>query len=161
VVRLRESDAITTVFDQYLGGITHMDPITIAIIATLSAGVTSGTTDVAKKAIMDSYEGLKGLLKKKYGGTSDVADAIDKLQVKPDSPGHRTVLAEELTKANAAADPELLSAAQSLLTFTKALPRGEQHVQQIAQGIGIAQASAGSTATASVSGLRSNGSSKD
>src|SRR5437763_585877 len=102
-----------------------MDPITLAIVAALSAGAASGATDVAKKAIVDGYEVLKTLLKKKFGDNSDATDAINKLQAKPDSPARRETLAEELKAVNAAADPELLHAAQSLLELVKALPQGE------------------------------------
>jgi hypothetical protein len=128
-----------------------MDPVTAAIIAALSAGAASGATDVAKKAVVEGYEGLKALLKKKFGSNSDAADAIEKLQAKPDSQGRRETLTEELGAVNAAGDPELLRAAQSLLELVKALPQGEKYVQQVAHGIGIAQASGGSTASVSVS----------
>jgi hypothetical protein len=131
-----------------------MDPVTVAIIAALSAGAKSGVTDAAKKAIVDGYEGLKALLKKKFGSNSDVADAIDKLQAKPDSPGRRETVAEELKAANADAQPELLCAAESLLELIKALPQGEQHIQ-VAHGTGIAQADRGSTATVKIFGLPS------
>ena len=133
-----------------------MDPITLALVAALTAGATSGVTEVAKKAIVDGYEGLKALLKKKFGNNTDVSDAIDKLQAKPDSPARRATLGEELTAANAVSDPELVSAAQSLLALIKNLPQGDQHVQQIAQGTGIAQAAGGSTATVSMSGWPGN-----
>jgi hypothetical protein len=133
-----------------------MDPITLAIVTALSAGAMSGATDVAKKAIGDSYEGLKALIKKKFGRDSDVSEAIEKLQAKPESAGHQAVLSEELVNANAASDPEVLNAAQSLLALIKALPQGEQRIQQIAHGIGIAQASGSGTATVNVSGLPGN-----
>lgn len=127
-----------------------MDPVTLAIVTAVSAGSMGGVTDVAKKAIGDSYEGLKALIKKKFGHGSNVSQAIERLQAKPDSPGHRAVLSEELANAKAASDPEVLSAAQSLLALVKALPQGEQHVQQVAHGVGIAQASGSGTATVNV-----------
>jgi len=126
-----------------------MDPVTIAIIAALSAGAASGVTDVAKKAIVDGYEGLKALLKKKFGSNSDAADALDKLEAKPDSAGRRETLAEELKAVNASSEPELLGAAQALLELIKALPQGEQHIQ-VAQGTGIAQADRGGAATVKI-----------
>jgi hypothetical protein len=129
-----------------------MDPVSLAIISALTAGATSGANEAAKKAIIDSYEGLKSLPKKKFGNDNGVSEAIDQLQAKPDSSARRAVLGEELMAASAASDPELLSAAQLLLALIKALPQGEHHVQQIAQGIGIAQASDGSTATVTMSG---------
>ena len=89
---------------------------------------------------------MKSLIKKKFGGDSDAAKAIDKLEAKPDSEGRKQTLTEELKAVNAASEPELISAVQSLLELIKALPQGEKHIQ-FAQGTGIAQADRGSTAT--------------
>ena len=127
-----------------------MDPVSVsgAIIAAVSAGAAAGATDMAKKAIADSYEGLKALIKKKFGG-GDAAEAIGKLEAKPVSEGRRATVAEELKAVNADAEPELVSAARALLQLIQALPQGEKHIQA-AQGIGIAQADRGSTATATV-----------
>jgi len=125
-----------------------MEPVTAAIIAALSAGAASGATDIAKKALVDGYGGLKALISKKIGNNSDVADAMEKLQAEPDSHGRQQTVAEKLKASNANADPELLAAAQSLLELIKALPLGEQHIQH-AVGTGIAQADHGSTASVS------------
>jgi hypothetical protein len=122
------------------------DIVTNAIVAALSAGAVAGATDTAKSAIADAYQGLKSLVMKKFGHDSDAAEAIDKLEAKPDSDGKKQVLAEELNAVNSSSDPELVSAAQSLLALIKALPQGEKHIQ-FAQGTGIAQADRGSTAT--------------
>ena len=127
-----------------------MDPLTTSIIAAITAGAATGATDVAKKAIADGYDALKGLIKKKFGGNSQVVDAMDKLQAKPDSAGRRETLAEEIREIKAAEQPELLAAAGSLLELIKAMPNGEQHIQQVAQGTGIAQASGGSTASVNI-----------
>ena len=52
-------------------------------------------TTVAKNTIMDGYEALKSLLKKKFGGTSDAADALEKLEAKPNSEGRLKSLSTE------------------------------------------------------------------
>jgi hypothetical protein len=122
------------------------DIVSNAIVAALSAGAVAGATDTAKKAVADAYEGVKSLVKKKFGGDSDAAEAIDKLEAKPHSDGRKQTLTEELEAVNAASDPELVSAVQSLLELIRALPQGEKHIQ-FAQGTGIAQADRGSTAT--------------
>ncbi len=122
------------------------DTVTNAIVGALSAGAVTGATDTAKKAIADAYEGLKSLIKNKFGGDSDAAEAIDKLEAKPDSDGRKKTLTEELKAVNAVSDPELASAVQSLLELIRALPQGEKHIQ-FARGTGIAQADRGSTAT--------------
>lgn len=136
-----------------------MEPVTMAIVAALSAGAASGATDVAKKALVDAYEGLKAMIKKKFGSNSDAADALDKLQAKPESVGRQTTLAEELNTVNAAADQELLRAAHSLLELIKALPQEEQHIVQVAHGQ-VAQAS-GVRSTASVTIHSSGGPGKE
>jgi hypothetical protein len=125
-----------------------MEPISTAIIAALTAGAASGVTEAAKKAISDGYSGLKALIHKKLSSQTDVADALAKLEARPDSPGRQQTLAEELKAANASADPELLNASNSILELIKALPQGEQHIQH-AEGTGIAQADRGSSATVS------------
>jgi hypothetical protein len=122
------------------------DLVANTIVAAISAGAVTGAQDTAKSAIADSYQGLKSLIKKKFGRDSEVAEAIDKLEAKPDSEGKKQVLAEELKAVNSTSDPDLVSAAQSLLALIKAMPSGEKHVQ-FAQGAGIAQADRGSTAT--------------
>jgi hypothetical protein len=129
-----------------------MDPLSTAIVAAITAGAATGTTDIAKNTIVDSYGALKALIKKKLGGKSEVVDAIEKLEAKPDSPARREILAEEINVAKAGEEPDLLAAARSLIEIIKALPNGEQHIQQ-ARGIGIAQASGASSATVNMYGL--------
>lgn len=128
-----------------------MDPVTMAIIAAVEAGLSSAAGDVAKKALVDCYDGLKALLKKKFGGDSDVAEAVDKLEEKPDAKGRRQTVEEELQAVNAGTDQELLAAAQALLDQLKAIP-GAKHNVQIARGTGIAQASDGSHASVTFNG---------
>jgi hypothetical protein len=125
-----------------------MEPVAAAIIAALTTGASSGATEVAKKAISDAYSGMKAIINKKFGGNSDVTEAIEKLQAKPDSSGRQQILAEELRATNASSDAELLEAARSLLEFIKTLPQGDQHIQN-AVGTGIAQADQGSRASVS------------
>ena len=122
------------------------DIVANAIIAAVSAGAVGGATDAAKKGITDAYEGLKSLVKAKFGSGSGAAEAVNKLEAKPDSDGRKQTLHEEFTSLDAASDPELSAAAQSLLELIRSLPQGEKHIQ-FAQGSGIAQADRGSKAT--------------
>jgi hypothetical protein len=121
------------------------DAITDAILAALSAGAVTGATDTAKRAIADAYEGLKVLVKKKFGKDSDAAEALAKLEAKPDSDGRKQTLTEELDAVSAVSDPELVSAVQSLLDLIRALPQGEKHIQ-FARGTGISIADRGGIA---------------
>jgi hypothetical protein len=126
-----------------------MDPITTAIVAVLAAGVTGGASELGKKAIVDSYEALKSLLRTKFGAASHVVKAVEDLEGTPDSKGRQVTLQEEVGKAHADQDPDIRQAAQQLLDRLHSLPGGEQHVQQ-AIGNYIAQADRGSSASVHV-----------
>ena len=126
-----------------------MDPVTMAIVAALAAGVAGGATEVGKKVVVDSYDALKAALKQKFGVSSDLAEAVEKLEKKPDSAGWKETLQEQVKATKADQDPDVLKAAQALLDQIKAQPSGEQHIQT-AIGSYIAQADRGGTATVSV-----------
>jgi hypothetical protein len=96
-----------------------MDPITIAIVAALSAGAAAGLTDTAKTAVTDSYNKLKELLTKKHGANSDVVQAIEKLEARLESQGRKETLAEEILAVKAEQDEEILAVAKQMLTLVK------------------------------------------
>ncbi len=91
-----------------------MEPITMAIIAALTAGVTAGATQVGKSALVDAYNGFKALLSKKFGKQGKLAQAVDELEENPDSKGRQLTLQEEVEAIQAAQDPEVLQAAKLL-----------------------------------------------
>jgi hypothetical protein len=94
-----------------------MDPITSAIVAALSAGVINGLTDASKMAVTDAYQTLKGLLTRKFGVTSEVVQALDHLEAKPESIDRRETLQDEIVAANAEQDHEVLAAAEHVLAL--------------------------------------------
>jgi hypothetical protein len=122
-----------------------MDPVTTAIVAALAAGAGK----VAEKAIVDAYDGLKAILKRKFREQGDLAEAIKELEAKPESDGRKTTLREEVVNAKADQDPDVLKAALALLDQIKAHPGGEQHIQT-AIGSYIAQADRSGTASVKV-----------
>lgn len=91
-----------------------MDPITTAI-----AGA------VGKTAVVDAYNGLKNIIKKKFG-KSDLSDAIEKLEAKPDSKSRLEVLQEEVETAKANQDSEILQLAQELIKLLQNTSKGDQ-----------------------------------
>ncbi len=100
-----------------------MDPIiTTAIVAALA--------NLSKDAIKDSYVALKAALKKKFGETSDVVDAVDKLEKKPDSEARKATVQEEVEIAKVNDDPEILKLAQDLLDKIKEQPGGQEIINQ-------------------------------
>jgi hypothetical protein len=52
-------------------------------------GTLTGAADTTKSAIADACEGLKSLIKKKFGHDSDADEAIDKVEAKPESDGRK------------------------------------------------------------------------
>lgn len=100
-----------------------MDPITTAIVTAVGTGL-------AKDAIKDGYVVLKEALKKKFGETSDVVDAVDKLEKKPDSEARKATVQEEFETAKVNDDPHLIRLAQDLLDKIKEQPGGQQIITQ-------------------------------
>ena len=96
-------------------GNQEMDPITTAIIAALSAGAISGLTDSSKSAITEAYNTLKVLLGKKFGAKSDVIQAINQLETKPESIVRKETVQKEILTLKAEQDSEMLTAAKHLL----------------------------------------------
>ncbi|EAM49129.1 hypothetical protein WH8501_16540 [Crocosphaera watsonii WH 8501] len=116
-----------------------MDTITTAIIA--------GLAGISTDAIKDSYNALKGACKKKFGETSDLAEAIDKLEKKPKSEGRQTTLKEEVEATNAHEDAEIIQLAQALLEKLK-----EQYPTQKTTTIGNATATGGDATITHIEG---------
>lgn len=99
-----------------------MDPITTAIVAALA--------NLSKDAIKDGYVALKGALKKKVGETSDLVDAVDKLEKKPDSEARKATVQEEVESAKVNDDPDILKLVQDLLDKIKEQPGGQEIINQ-------------------------------
>jgi len=100
-----------------------MDPIMLALTSALgNLGVT---------AINDAYQALKAALQKKYGVESDLVDAVNKLEKKPESESRKGVLEEEIKATDISDDEEILKLAQALLEQVKSHPGGERTIQQI------------------------------
>lgn len=123
-----------------------MEPITTAIVAALLTGAASGT---AETIIVEGYGALREMLKKTFGGKTELADAIENLEKKPDSSGRQRTLQEEVAAAGVQNDPEVIKQAEALLKKIKELPGGEQHIQT-AMGNYIAQADRGGKASVTV-----------
>jgi hypothetical protein len=130
-----------------------MDPISMALVAAITAGVASGTTEVGKQAIVDAYQALKKLLQQKFGQASKVVQAVEEAEGTPDSKGRQQTLQEEVTKAHADQDQDLLQAAHDLLKQLGLPLTGSQH-SQTAIGSYIAQAQEGSSANVHIDRAR-------
>lgn len=128
-----------------------MDPITTAIVAAIAA--------VSSSAIKDSYSALKALLKKKFGEKSDLVEAVNKLEAKPQSEARKATVQEEVEAVKANDDPEIVQLAQSLLEKLKEHPEGQQVINQTISNVKYAATSG--TGTASISNINENAASED
>ncbi len=108
-----------------------MDPITTAIVAALTIGATSGITDTAKTMISDAYQGLKGVLHKKFGRDSSLVKSVEVLEAKPEAVGRQQTLDEEIIDAHANQDQDILQAAQQLLNLVQTQQGGERHILHV------------------------------
>lgn len=100
-----------------------MDPITLA--------VTSALGNLGAKVINDAYKALKAALQQKYGVDSDLVDAVDKLEKKPDSKSRKAVLQEEVAAVQANKASEILKATEALIDAVKSQPGGKETIQHI------------------------------
>ena len=99
-----------------------MDPITTAIVGALA--------NLSQDAIKDAYGTLKAALKKKFGSESDLVDAVDKLEKKPDSEARKATVREEVEITKLNDDPKIIWLAQDLLDKIKEQPDGRQIINQ-------------------------------
>ncbi len=119
-----------------------MDPISTAIVAALAS-------DLTKTAIKNSYNALKNALKKKFGSESDLVEAVNGLEKKPDSEGRKATLQEEVENAKVNDDSEIIQLAQDLLAQLKEQPGGQQVITQTISNVKYAATSGKGTASIS------------
>jgi hypothetical protein len=89
-----------------------MDPVTL-IVAALVAGVSSGVGDVAASGVRDAYEGLKGLLVRRFASDEQASATLEEHVADPEA--HEKSLAEEIRAVGADRDAEILAAAEDVL----------------------------------------------
>ena len=106
-------------------GGTPIDPIT-AIVTALALGAASALQETAAAAIKDGYAGLKALIQRRYARVS-----LTQLEEAPESKARRAVVEEDLAKASAQQDEELLRQAKQLLDAIQA------HSPEAAGAIGV------------------------
>ncbi len=95
-----------------------MEPITL-IVTALAAGASSGAlaalSDEVKDGVKAAYAKLRGLVSRRTAGNPVAETALAQYEASPEV--WRAPLADELAKAGAADDQELLAAAQALLAL--------------------------------------------
>src|SRR5437588_1734465 len=78
--------------------ILHMDPVSLALITAIEAGVTSSITDATKASLVAGYTALKKRLLEKINSLHPkVPQALAELEATPTSQARQAVLVEEIT----------------------------------------------------------------
>jgi hypothetical protein len=104
-----------------------MDPITTAIMAVLP----DLASDTLKDAVKSAYEGLKAVIRRKWGDTAPISKAIKAAEEDPTSKAQVGVLAEKVEAAKANEDADVMKALQELVTVLKAHDLGGEAVGRI------------------------------
>ena len=98
-----------------------MDPITAALVAAIAAGAT----ELSKTAVVDAYKGVKALIKRKFGQT-ELPEAIEKLEKRPESKGRQETVNEEIEMAKADKDPEIIKEIEKLQDVIQQVPNVQE-----------------------------------
>jgi hypothetical protein len=98
------------------------------ILLTAILGALVNLTDTA---VRDAYDGLKSLIKCRFGDNGALAGAVEEVEKKPDSEARKAVLKEEISAIQGDRDEELIGAAKALIAAIQALPGGQESIQDI------------------------------
>ncbi len=109
-----------------------MDPISLALITAIGAGVTGSVTDATKTSLAAGYMTLKKRVLEKISSLHPkVSQALTELEAAPTSPARQAVLVEEVSTTELPHDPELLELAQELLHQIRQTPAGSQIIEHV------------------------------
>jgi len=87
-----------------------MDSITTAVMAVLPQLASDTLSDAVKSA----YEGLKAVIRRKFGEAAPISKALTAAEADPSSEAQAGVLAEKVAAAKATDDQEVMQALKSL-----------------------------------------------
>lgn len=104
-----------------------MDPITAAIVAVLP-GLASG---VITSGVKDAYDGLKAVIRRKWGDAAPISKAIAAVEEDPNSKAQVAVLEEKVAAVKAAEDADVLQALRALVELMKTHGVGGEAIAKI------------------------------
>jgi len=102
-----------------------MDPITATLVAAIASGATAGASEVGKSALVDAYNGVKALIKRKFGKTN-LPVFIDDLENNPEDTDLQKVVQKKIESADVHKDPEILKEIEMLVEVVKQMPNVEE-----------------------------------
>ena len=111
-----------------------MEPITL-IITALAAGAALGVKDAASEAVLDAYNRLKSLARRRLAGRRNGDVVLAEFEEAPEI--WREPLAAALTAAGAAGDTALVAAAEALLRLADAGSPGDTYHVNVINSQGV------------------------
>jgi hypothetical protein len=105
-----------------------MEPISTTILAVVQ---TLASSDVVKTGVKDAYEGLKAVIRRKWGDAAPISKAIAAVEEDPKSKAQAAVLEEKVVAVKAAEDAEVAKALQQLVEQMKTHGIGGEAVAKI------------------------------
>ena len=104
-----------------------MDPITAAIVAVIPAIAS----DLVKSSVKDAYEGLKSVIRRKWGDGHPISKAITAVEADPKSKAQAAVLEEKVAAVSATEDADVAKALHQLVEQMKTHGIGGEAVAKI------------------------------
>jgi hypothetical protein len=104
-----------------------MDPITATIVGALP----SLASDVVSSGVKDAYEGLKAVIRRRWGESAPISKAISAIEKDPSSSAQAAVLEEKVNAVKAADDAEVAQALRQLVEQMKIHGIGGEAVARI------------------------------
>ena len=104
-----------------------MDPITAAIMAVQALS----ENDTVKSLVKDAYDGLKAVIRRKWGDSAPISKAISAVEEDPKSKAQAAVLEEKVGDVKATDDAEVAQALQKLVEQMKTHGIGGEAVAKI------------------------------
>ena len=108
--------------------------------------IIAAVANLSKDAVKDCYNALKGAFKKKFGEQSDLVNAVEGLENKPDSPARKAVLQEEVEAAQIEEDSEIIELCRDLLNQLSESSQQQQVINQTISQVKYAATSGTGTA---------------
>jgi hypothetical protein len=104
-----------------------MDPITAAILGVLP----TLASDMLESSVKDAYEGLKAVIRRKWGETAPISKAISAIEEDPNSKAQASVLEEKVAAVKAIDDAEVVQALHQLVEQMKTHDIGGEAISRI------------------------------
>jgi hypothetical protein len=88
-------------------------------------------SDIVKSGVKDAYDGLKAVIRRKWGDAAPLAKAITAVEEDPASKAQAAVLAEKVEAVKATEDADVLEALKQLVEAMKEKGIGGEKVASI------------------------------